>query len=102
MMLKLLMITLTLLISSCQFGNISLPETGIQDLYTIFIDEEDGAHCFVAEYDFDTGERVSDFVKTSLINCSKIHGVKHDVFYGTIEPNIRELSEICADSEYCN
>jgi len=101
-MLRLLMITLTLLISSCQIGNISLPENGIQDTYTIFIDEHDGAHCFVAEYDYDAGMKVSDFVKTDLINCSKVHGVKHDVFYGTLEPNIRELSEICSDSKYCN
>lgn len=101
-MLKLLMITLTLLISSCQFGNISLPESGVQDTYTIFVDEDNMVHCFVSEYDYDQGYKVSDFVKTDLINCSKIHGVKHDVFYGILEPNIRELSEICTDSKYCN
>lgn len=96
------MITLTLLISSCELGNIELPENGIQELYSVFVDSNDEAHCFVVEYDFDTGDRVGDWVKTSLINCNKIHGVKNDVFYGILEPNIKELSEICEDSKYCN
>ena len=97
---KLLMIISTLLIlSSC---NISIPSTGIQDTYTIFIDSNDKVSCFIVDYDYDIGERVGDWVRTDLVNCNRIHGVRHDVFYEIIEPNIRELAEICRDSEHCN
>jgi hypothetical protein len=100
-MMKLLMITLILLTSSCKFGGVRLPETGILPTYSLFIDKYDKPHCVVYDYDYDIGEKVSDAVKTELINCHQIQGVSKEDFFGIIEPNIQELDAICYDSKYC-
>ncbi len=101
-MMKLLMIISILLISSsCKFGGVRLPTTGVLPTYSFFIAGDNSHHCVVYDYNYDTGEKVSDAVETMMENCHQIQGLSKEDFFLTVEPNLQELDQICYDSKYC-